>query len=132
MELPLLSEYFDDQFAAEDGYYMLEDEGGVTTLDAASSGPAPTPATLPHKFSLNLTSPESLRATAENLGMWDSWFNVNPAQDIPDWPNQFICETNPESETAVAFINEQAEFNLLHITTPNDIAHYWICCSMEK
>ena len=126
MELPLLSEYFDDQFAAEDGYYMLEDEGGVTTLDAALFGAGAYSSNIAAQILLHLTSTESLRATAERLEMWDSWFNVNPAQDIPDWPNQFIFETNPESEMAVAFINEQAEFNLLHITTPNDIAHYWV------
>ncbi len=122
--LPLLSVYFDNDFAAEDGFYMLEDEGGETTVEVALYGAGAYSSNIAAQVLLDQTSTASLRATAEGLGMWNTWFNVLP-EDIPGWPDGYLSSTNPESGEAVAFIDEQAEFNILHITTPNDVAHYW-------
>jgi len=124
MTLPLSSEYFADEFASEDGFYVLEDEGGETTLETALFGAGAYSSNIAAQVLMSLTSIDSLRATAENLGMWNTWFNIVPS-DIPGWPDQFLSEGNPESESAVAFIDDQAQYNLLHITTPNDVAHYW-------
>ncbi|MGD9711431.1 MAG: serine hydrolase [Thermomicrobiales bacterium] len=125
MAIPLLPEYFDSQFAEEDGYYLLEDEGTETSLESALFGAGAYSSNIAAQALLDQTSVESLRATAETLGMLDTWFNVAPSEDIPGWPNRFLDDNNPYSERAVAFIDEQAEFNRLHITTPNDVAHYW-------
>jgi beta-lactamase class A len=125
MALPLLPEYFDDQFAAEDGFFVLEDEGGETTLEMALFGAGAYSSNIAAKVLLSLTSTASLRDTAERLEMWDTWFNVVPATDVPNWPDRYLGTANPVAEQAIAFIDEQAEYNLLHLTTPNDVAHYW-------
>lgn len=125
MTLPLLPDYFDDEFAAEDGFYLLEDEGGETTLETALFGAGAYSSNIAAKVLLSLTSFESLRSTAESLGMWDTWFNVTPVYDVPSWPDRYLGTSNPIAELAIAYINEQAEYNLLHLTTPNDVAHFW-------
>jgi beta-lactamase class A len=122
--LPLLPEYFEDRFAAEDGYYTLEDAGSETTVESALFGAGAYSSNIAARTLMSLTSLDELRATAETLGMHDTWFNIDP-RDLAIWPARYTDSANPDAAQAIAFVEEQADFNPLNITTPHDIARYW-------
>jgi beta-lactamase class A len=123
--LLLKPEFFESEFEEEDGYYVPSDAGAETTVEQALFGAGAYSSNIAAKTLLELTSLENLKARSELLGMHDTFFNVSPA-DIPGWPDRYISSGNPDALLGVEFVDTQSEFGLVNVTTPNDIAQFWL------
>jgi beta-lactamase class A len=123
--LLLKPEYFESEFDEEDGYYVPSDAGAETTVEQALFGAGAYSSNIAARTLMDLTSLENLRARAESLGMPDTYFNVSLA-DVPEWPERFADSENPDAQLGIDFVDSQAEIGPLNITTPNDIATFWL------
>jgi beta-lactamase class A len=116
--------YFDDIFVDEDGFFTSDDIGGTTTIEQALYGAGAYSSNIAAKALMTLTSPDALRQRAESFGMMDSFFTVQ-IDEVPHWPERYRTIETEDAAMAIAFVEAQAEFNPLNITTPNDIARFW-------
>ncbi|CAN5590748.1 hypothetical protein BH23CHL4_BH23CHL4_16790 [soil metagenome] len=123
--LPLKAGYFESEFDEEDGYYVPGDAGGETTVEQALYGAGAYSSNVAAKALLDLTSLANLKTRAESLGMHDTFFNVTPAE-LADWPDRYISAGNPDAQLGVAFVETQAQYGPVNITTPNDVARFWL------
>lgn len=75
---------------------------------------------------LSLTSPEVLNEIAANLGM-SSTHLLLEMKDVSPWPPESISGDNPAAtEEALRFVAELGETGLVNITTPADIATFFM------
>ena len=73
---------------------------------------------------LKLTTPESLRQTAEQIGMHETWILGDPAT-LPIWPPAAGPDTTQtDADIARAYIEESAQLGPVNISTPFDMATY--------
>ena len=73
---------------------------------------------------LTLTSPESLRQTAERIGMNETWLLADP-MTLPIWPPQAAADTTQaDVDAARSYIESSAQLGPVNISTPFDMATY--------
>lgn len=73
---------------------------------------------------LALTTPESLRETAELIGMNETWIQADLTM-LPNWPPQPATDATPaDVDAARAYIEASAQLGPVNITTPFDMATY--------
>jgi beta-lactamase class A len=75
---------------------------------------------------LSLTAPEVLNEIAANLGM-SSTHLLLELKDVSPWPPESISGDNPAAtEEALRFVAQQGEEGVVNITTPADIATFFM------
>jgi beta-lactamase class A len=76
------------------------------------------------KTLLTFTNAQSLRETAVAIGMERTYLFASP-WDLPYWPPQPGVDSSPEdTELARQFVEAEAEYGWVNITTPYDMAVY--------
>lgn len=127
-ELSLQQTYTLEQalFTAGDGdMFFANDEAGTeATLEDLLFAAGAYSSNVAGLTMLKLTSPESLRQTAEKIGMNETWLLADPAS-LPNWPPQLAPDaTQADVDAARAYIESSAQLGPVNITTPFDMATY--------
>ncbi len=113
-------------FEAGDGdMFFANDEAGTeATLEDLLFAAGAYSSNVAGLTMLELTSPESLRQTAERIGMHETWLLADPAS-LPNWPPQPAPDASQaDVDTARAYIETSAQLGPVNITTPFDLATY--------
>jgi beta-lactamase class A len=127
-ELSLEQTYTLEQelFTAGDGdMFFANDEAGTeATLEDLLFAAGAYSSNVAGLTMLKLTSPESLRQTAEKIGMNETWLLADPAS-LPNWPPQVAPDAaQADVDAARDYIESSAELGPVNITTPFDMATY--------
>jgi beta-lactamase class A len=127
-ELSLEQTYTLEQalFTAGDGdMFFANDEAGTeATLEDLLFAAGAYSSNVAGLTMLTLTSPESLRQTAEKIGMNETWLLAEPTS-LPNWPPQPAQDaTQADVDAARAYIEASAELGPVNISTPFDMATY--------
>ena len=105
--------------------YFSSDEGGTeATLEDLLFAAGAYSSNVAGLTMLTLTTTESLRQTAERIGMNETWILVDP-QSLPSWPPQPAADaTQADVDAARAYIESSAQLGPVNISTPFDMATY--------
>lgn len=127
-ELALSNTYTLEQELFTEGggdMYFANDEAGTTaTLEDLLFAAGAYSSNVAGLTMLKLTSPESLRQTAEKIGMNETWLLADPFS-LPNWPPQPAADaTQEDAAEAQAYIESSAQLGPVNITTPFDMATY--------
>jgi beta-lactamase class A len=113
-------------FAQGDGdmFFANDEAGSEATLEDLLFAAGAYSSNVAGLTMLKLTSPESLRETAELIGMNETWLLTDPTS-LPIWPPQPASDaTQADVEAARAYVESSAELGPVNITTPFDMATY--------
>lgn len=116
----------EDLFSAGGGdmYFATEEAGAMATLDDLLFAAGAYSSNVAGLTMLKLTTPESLRQTAEQIGMNETWLLSDPTT-LPIWPPKAAPDaTQADADAARAYIEESALLGPVNITTPFDMATY--------
>ncbi|MCA9859308.1 MAG: serine hydrolase, partial [Thermomicrobiales bacterium] len=109
-----------------DMYFATSEAGEIATLQDLLFAAGAFSSNVAGLTMLALTSPESLRETAELIGMNDTWLLSDPLT-LPNWPPQPAPDATPEDVAqAQAYIEASAQLGPVNITTPFDMATYML------
>ncbi|MCO5221039.1 MAG: class A beta-lactamase-related serine hydrolase [Thermomicrobiales bacterium] len=109
-----------------DMYFATSEAGEIATLQDLLFAAGAFSSNVAGLTMLTLTSPESLRETAELIGMNDTWLLSDPLT-LPNWPPQPAPDATPEDVAqAQAYIEASAQLGPVNITTPFDMATYML------
>ncbi|MEZ4530780.1 MAG: serine hydrolase [Thermomicrobiales bacterium] len=118
----LASELF--EAGGGDMYFANDEAGAQVTLEDLLFAAGAYSSNVAGLTMLELTSPESLRETAEIIGMNETWLQGDPTT-LPIWPPQTASDaTQADVDAARAYIEAAAQLGPVNITTPFDMATY--------
>lgn len=81
---------------------------------------------------LTLTTTDSLRQTAEKIGMNETWILSDP-MTLPIWPPKAAADTTQaDADAARAYIESSAALGPVNISTPFDMATYMLRLSNNQ
>lgn len=107
-----------------DMYFSNDDAGTEATLEDLLFAAGAYSSNVAGLTMLTLTTPESLRQTAEKIGMHDTWILSDP-ETLPIWPPSPAADTTQtDADAARAYIEESAQLGPVNISTPFDMATY--------
>ncbi|HET9662228.1 MAG TPA: serine hydrolase [Thermomicrobiales bacterium] len=115
-------------FAAGGGdmYFANSDAGSEATLQDLLFAAGAYSSNVAGLTMLTLTTPESLRQTAEAIGMHETWILSDPAT-LPIWPPTSAPDaTQADADAARAYIEDSAQLGPVNISTPFDMATYML------
>lgn len=122
--LPLDGWYFSVNEGG-DGYYDPSQIGGTTTVQEALFATGAYSSNVGALALASLTDWPAIQQTAHQLGMVDTNLMVYPAA-LPQWPPAQAAEdVNGDLASALAFIDAEASYGPVMVTTPADIAHFF-------
>jgi beta-lactamase class A len=125
----------DQPLTLEEWYFMVN-EGGDSYYDDASASSSTTVKEAlfaSGAYSSNvgalaltsLTDWAAIQSMAQVLGMMGSYLTVD-LSSIPQWPPQLVVtDSAADLDTAVAFVESEAQSGPIMLTTPADIAHFF-------
>lgn len=117
----------DSELFAEGGgdmYFATSEAGTTVTLEDLLFAAGAYSSNVAGLTMLTLTTPESLRQTAEQIGMNETWLLSDPAA-LPNWPPRAAPDTSQaDADAARAYIEESAQLGPVNISTPFDMATY--------
>lgn len=112
------------QAGGGDMYFSTSEAGSEATLQDLLFAAGAYSSNVAGLTMLRLTSPESLRQTAEQIGMTGTWLLADPLA-LPIWPPQPGPDTTAaDAAAAQAYIEASAQLGPVNITTPLDMATY--------
>ena len=115
-------------FAAGGGdmYFANSDAGTQATLADLLFAAGAYSSNVAGLTMLTLTTPESLRQTAEKIGMNDTWILADPST-LPNWPPAASPDTTQaDADASRAYIESSAQLGPVNISTPFDMATYML------
>jgi beta-lactamase class A len=115
-----------DLFAAGGGdmYFATTEAGTTATLEDLLFAAGAYSSNVAGLTMLKLTTPESLRQTAEQIGMNETWILSEPAT-LPNWPPKAAPDaTQADADAARVYIEDSAQLGPVNISTPFDMATY--------
>jgi beta-lactamase class A len=115
-----------DLFAEGGGdmYFATTEAGDSATLEDLLFAAGAYSSNVAGLTMLALTTPESLRQTAEQIGMHETWILSDPAT-LPNWPPQPAPDTTQaDADAARVYIEDSAQLGPVNISTPFDMATY--------
>jgi beta-lactamase class A len=124
-ELVLDPLYFPDEGDDEDSFFDRTDEGLTTTVETALFATGAYSSNVAARALRTLTSPEELTLLARQLGMQSTEFLIDTG-DLPFWPEKYLSTDTSDALLAVAFVEAQNENGPIFVTTPHDIAEFWL------
>ena len=108
-----------------DGYYDASQIGGTTTVQEALFATGAYSSNVGALALASLTDWAAIQETAHQLGMVDTSLMVYPAT-LPVWPPAEATEDeNGDLASALAFIEAEASYGPVMVTTPADIAVFF-------
>ncbi len=125
-----------DQPLTLEKWYFMVNEGGDSYYDDASASSSTTVEEAlfaSGAYSSNvgalaltsLTDWAAIQSMAHVLGMMGSYLTVD-LSSIPQWPPQLVVtDSAADLDTAVAFVESEAQSGPIMLTTPADIAHFF-------
>ncbi|HET8521619.1 MAG TPA: serine hydrolase [Thermomicrobiales bacterium] len=121
----LQPEYFPGDAEPPDSYFDLSMAGGADTIDDLVFATGAYSSNVAARALLDLTTHESLNATARDLGLVDTHLFVDPAT-LPDWPPTPDANTRAaDTEEAMRFAAQSAREGPINVTTPCDVTRYF-------
>lgn len=109
-----------------DMYFANSDAGTQATLADLLFAAGAYSSNVAGLTMLTLTTPESLRQTAEQIGMNDTWILSDPAA-LPSWPPAASPDTTQaDADASRAYIESSAQLGPVNISTPFDMATYML------
>lgn len=113
--------------AGEGDMYFPDDQAGtMATLDDLLFAAGAYSSNVAGLTMLKLTTPESLRETAEQIGMNETWLLSDPTS-LPIWPPQAAPDTSQaDADAARAYIETAAQSGPVSLSTPFDMATYML------
>jgi beta-lactamase class A len=115
-----------------DMYFANSDAGTDATLEDLLFAAGAYSSNVAGLTMLKLTTPESLRQTAEAIGMNETWILSDPAT-LPIWPPAAAPDTTQvDADAARAYIEESAQLGPVNISTPFDMATYMLKLSTNS
>lgn len=107
-----------------DMYFANDEAGTEATLEDLLFAAGAYSSNVAGLTMLRLTTPESIRQTAERIGMNDTWILVDPTT-LPNWPPQPSADASQaDVYAAQAYIDAAAQLGPVNISTPFDMATY--------
>lgn len=107
-----------------DMYFSNTEAGAEATLEDLLFAAGAYSSNVAGLTMLKLTTPESLRQTAEQIGMNDTWILSDP-ETLPNWPPASAPGTSQtDVDAARAYIESSAQLGPVNISTPFDMATY--------
>lgn len=115
-----------------DMYFPNEDAGAEVPLEDLLFAAGAYSSNVAGLTMLKLTTPESLRQTAEQIGMHETWILSDPTT-LPIWPPVAAPDTSQaDADAARAYIEESARLGPVSISTPFDMATYMRALSTDS
>lgn len=109
-----------------DMYFANSDAGTDATLQQLLFAAGAYSSNVAGLTMLKLTTPESIRRTAEAIGMNETWILSDPST-LPIWPPAAAPDTSQaDADAARAYIEESAQLGPVNISTPFDMATYML------
>ncbi len=109
-----------------DMYFANSDAGTQATLQDLLFAAGAYSSNVAGLTMLTLTTPESLRQTAEAIGMNETWILSDPTT-LPIWPPSTAPDTTQaDADAARAYIESSAQLGPVNISTPFDMATYML------
>ncbi len=107
-----------------DMYFANDDAGTEVTLEDLLFAAGAYSSNVAGLTMLQLTTTDSLRDTAERIGMNETWILSDPLT-LPIWPPRAAPDTTQaDADAARAYIELSAGLGPVNITTPFDMATY--------
>jgi beta-lactamase class A len=117
---------FENPDEGEDAYYGSDMVGTWVTIGELMTAMITYSSNVAARALLSMTSPETLNWIAGDLGMSGTYL-LMPLEDVSPWPPVSMRADNlGESEEALRFISEWGSFGNINITTPADIATFFM------
>lgn len=124
--LVLQPEYFPGNGELPDGYWDNDVAGSSVTIEEALFATGAYSSNVGARALLSLTTPASLEAMAQRLGLVSTHLFVTDVDRLADWPPEPGADaTAAEVRKAVAFIEREAASGPVNITTPRDMVHFF-------
>lgn len=109
-----------------DMYFANSDAGSEATLQDLLFAAGAYSSNVAGLTMLTLTTPESIRQTAEAIGMNETWLLSDPST-LPIWPPVAAPDTSQaDADAARAYIEDSAQLGPVNISTPFDMATYML------
>lgn len=109
-----------------DMYFANSDAGSEATLQDLLFAAGAYSSNVAGLTMLTLTTPESIRQTAEAIGMNETWILSDP-DTLPIWPPQAAPDTSQaDADASRAYIEDSAQLGPVNISTPFDMATYML------